>query len=146
MSDKTNKLVKRRAELLEELAQVTRKIEDAQTEVFRHIASQKVLVQRYFDGDSIIVSFGRYWWINRDGGYFPKRNVKANADLIQKIETLPTVSVIEWADVFGADVFHQPGCFKSGETYFANGSNIEGEDFTEIKMSEWALAKEAMPV
>lgn len=46
---------------------MTRKIEDAKTDVFRHIARQKVLVQRYFDGDSIIVSFGRYWWINRDG-------------------------------------------------------------------------------
>ena len=67
MSDKINELVKRRAELLEGLSQVTREIEDAQTEVFRHIASQKMLVQRYFGGDSIVVSFDRFWWVNRDG-------------------------------------------------------------------------------
>ena len=47
MSDKINELVKRRAELLEELSQVTREIEDAQTEVFRHIAGEKILVQRF---------------------------------------------------------------------------------------------------
>lgn len=67
MSDKINELVKRRAELLEELSQVTREIEDAQTEVFRHIASQKVLVRRYFDGDMVVVSFDRFWWVNQDG-------------------------------------------------------------------------------
>jgi len=62
-----NALVSRRAELLEELTQVTRQIEDAETEVFRHIASQKILVKRYFEGDSIVVSFGRHWWVNQDG-------------------------------------------------------------------------------
>lgn len=67
MSDKINELVNRRAELLEELSQVTREIEDAQTEVFRHIASQKILVQRYFNGDRIVVSFNRFWWVNQDG-------------------------------------------------------------------------------
>ena len=67
MSDKINELVKRRGELLEELNQVTREIEDAQTEVFRHIASQKMFVQRYFDGDRIVVSFDRFWWVNQDG-------------------------------------------------------------------------------
>mgnify|MGYP003441533868 FL=1 len=67
MSDKINELVKRRAELLEELSQVTREIEDAQTEVFRHIAGEKILVQRYFDGDRIVVSFGRHWWVDQDG-------------------------------------------------------------------------------
>jgi len=67
MSDKINGLVTRRAELLEELSQVTREIEDAQTEVFRHIASQKILVQRYFDGDMIVVSFDRFWWVNQNG-------------------------------------------------------------------------------
>lgn len=85
-------------------------------------------------------------WKKRDFGYFPKRKLKANAELIQKIESLPTVSIFEWSDIFGADVFFQPGCFKLNETYFANGSNINGEDFVEIKMSEWALAKEAMSV
>lgn len=64
---KLSDLVSRRNSLLEELNQVTRAIEDAQTDVFRHIASEKILVQRYFDGDTIIVSFGRYWWINKDG-------------------------------------------------------------------------------
>ena len=67
MQDKTNTLIKRRGELLEELNQVTREIEDAQTEVFKLLASEKILVQRYFDGDRIVVSFGRYWWINEDG-------------------------------------------------------------------------------
>ena len=67
MSDKINELVKRRAELLKELSQVTREIEDAQTEVFRHIASQKMLIQRYFDGDRIVVSFDRFWLVNQDG-------------------------------------------------------------------------------
>ena len=67
MSDKINNLVTRRGELMDELNQITREIEDAQTEVFRHIASQKILVQRYFEGDSVIVSFNRFWWINQDG-------------------------------------------------------------------------------
>lgn len=67
MSDKINDLVKRRAELLEELSQVTREIEDAQTEVFRHVASKKYIIQRYFTGDRIIISFGRHWWVNQDG-------------------------------------------------------------------------------
>ena len=67
MSDKINNLVTRRGELMEELSQITREIEDAQTEVFRHIAGQKILVQRYFEGDSVIVSFNRFWWINQNG-------------------------------------------------------------------------------
>lgn len=64
---KLSDLVSRRNSLLEELNQVTRAIEDEQTHVFKHIASEKVLVQRYFDGDRIVISFGRYWWINEDG-------------------------------------------------------------------------------
>lgn len=67
MTDKINDLVVRRDELLWELNLVTREIEDAQTEVFRHIASQKSLVKRYFDGDSVIVSFNRFWWVNKNG-------------------------------------------------------------------------------
>lgn len=53
--------------LLDELSQVTRAIEDAQTEVFAHIAREKTVVQRYFDGDVIVISFGRHWWVNEDG-------------------------------------------------------------------------------
>lgn len=62
-----DELVKRRGELLKELNLVDREIEDAQTEVFQHMASKKVIVQRYFQGDSIVVSFGRFWWANQDG-------------------------------------------------------------------------------
>ena len=67
MNDVIDFLITRRNEILAELEQVTREIEDAQTEAFRHIASEKNLVQRYFDGQSVVVSFGRYWWVSQDG-------------------------------------------------------------------------------
>ncbi len=67
MDKKIDELVKKRGELLKELNLVDREIEDAQTEVFRHIARKKMIVQRYFHGDSIVVSFGRFWWVNQDG-------------------------------------------------------------------------------
>ena len=67
MNKQIKDLVERRNAILKELNQVTREIEDAQTEVFKHIASEKELVRRYFDGDAIVVSFGRYWWINKSG-------------------------------------------------------------------------------
>lgn len=83
-------------------------------------------------------------WKKVGDGYYPKANIKANKPLLLKIAKLPIVSIIEWADIFKSDVFRQPGCFKSGDKYYANGVNISGEDFTEIKMSEWALAKESL--
>jgi hypothetical protein len=83
-------------------------------------------------------------WRKAGDGYYPKANIKANKPLLRKIEKLPIVSIIEWADIFKSDIFRQPGCFKSGDQYFANGYNIVGEDFVEIKMSEWAIAKEAI--
>lgn len=67
MDKKIDELVKRRGDLLRDLNLVTREIEDAQTEVFRHMASEKSIVKRYFQGDSVVVSFGRYWWVNQDG-------------------------------------------------------------------------------
>lgn len=60
-------LIKRRKEVLDELNQISREIEDAQTEIFKHVARQKIIVQRYFDGESIVVSFGRYWWVDANG-------------------------------------------------------------------------------
>ena len=55
MNKQIKDLVERRNAILKELNQVTREIEDAQTEVFKHIASEKELVRRYFDGDAIVV-------------------------------------------------------------------------------------------
>ena len=67
MSDIINVLITKRGKLLQDLSQVTREIEDAQTEIFKHIASERILVQRYFNGDIIVVSFDRFWWVNQDG-------------------------------------------------------------------------------
>lgn len=67
MKNKIENLVKHRNLILEELSAVTREIEDAQTDIYRHIASEKIIVQRYFDGESIVKSFDRYWWISQDG-------------------------------------------------------------------------------
>lgn len=91
MSKEINELVKRRAELLEELGQVTRTIEDAQTQVFKLVASETRLVHRYFDGDRIVISFGQHWWINQDG------------DLVGKVDD---------SDVFDLKTLVDSGLFK----------------------------------
>lgn len=85
-------------------------------------------------------------WKAKDGGWFPRANRKENKALLKKIEKLPTVGIIEYANIFNCDPFIQPGCFQSEGVFYANGRKIEGDDFEEIKMSEWALAKEALPV
>lgn len=87
MNKKINELIKRRGEILKELNELTREIEDAQTEIFRHIASEKIIIQRYFEGDVIVVSFGRYWWTNRNGdliGLVDESDIVELKELTQK--------------------------------------------------------------
>jgi len=57
----------KRRKLKIELETIDRQIEDAQTEYYRHLAGEKMLVKRYFSGERIIFSFGRHWWVSPDG-------------------------------------------------------------------------------
>lgn len=89
-------------------------------------------------------------WKAYKNGHMPKK-CKSNEDLLNRIERLPRVSVIEWSDIFDLGLEYQPGTFKDKETntyyvdaVFNHPVKITHEDFIEIKMSEWALAKEKL--
>ena len=67
MENNLDALIHRRAEIIKELYGINRSIEDAANEVYRLMASEKIIVQRYFDGDTIIISNSRHWWVNVNG-------------------------------------------------------------------------------
>lgn len=82
-------------------------------------------------------------WKKKASGYYPRRNVAANKEIIKKIEALPMVDICEWAHVFTSEICEQPGCFAWEGDYYVEGKNLlEDKGFIRIKMSEYALAHE----
>lgn len=66
MTTEIETLIARRKALTKELETVTRQIEDEISEVYKLVAREKVVMQRYMNGDVLVISFDRYWWV-RDG-------------------------------------------------------------------------------
>lgn len=84
------------------------------------------------------------YWKRKGSGWYPK-NLGKMKELVTRIETLPTVSVIDWADLFKSPLEYQPGCFRASTHFFINSKiALELPDAIGINMSEWALAKESI--
>lgn len=66
-TEKIDALIDRYRALEEEMQGVSRAIEAAKAEVFRHTYRKNYIVQRFMSGDAIVLSFDRYWWVSADG-------------------------------------------------------------------------------
>lgn len=60
-------LISRRKQLITALEAVDREIESAATSALRAEAENEDVLRRYMDGDYVIRSFGRHWWVNSNG-------------------------------------------------------------------------------
>lgn len=66
-NEKINNLIARRAALRHDLQTVEREIEDAQSEAYRIQAADSHIVQQFVDGYTVVVSFGRHFWVDPNG-------------------------------------------------------------------------------
>lgn len=60
-------LEQRRKELLRDLEVVNRQIEDASKEAFRMKIQAEAILRRFVNGDYIVKSFDRFWWVDANG-------------------------------------------------------------------------------
>ena len=79
-------------------------------------------------------------WKKRADGWFPKKQ----PDLQKRIDTLPYISVVQWANVFKTDVNNLPGIFLYDGVYWICSFLPLEEGFAdETTLLEWrsAMAK-----
>lgn len=62
-----NKLYSRRTAIMSEICQIDREIEDATTDIFKLNSGYSDLLWSYKEGNSIVKSFDRYWWVDANG-------------------------------------------------------------------------------
>lgn len=86
---------------------------------------------------------GSNWKKKDDGCFYPNKSLAAMRDLVRKIEALPWVSVIDWANTFKTDLSNQPGLFADDQFFWVESNlKLDLPDAVQVKLSEWALAKE----
>ena len=67
-TDKIESLIAKRDALIKEANFITRQIEDEISEIYKMQGRGGALIQRYQKkGDTLVVSFGRHWWVSADG-------------------------------------------------------------------------------
>ena len=60
-------IITRRNNLIKELEEIDREIEQSANAALRADAENEDVLRRYIDGEYIICSFGRHWWVNSNG-------------------------------------------------------------------------------
>jgi hypothetical protein len=60
-------ILTRRNELLRELEEIDREIEQSANAALRAEAENEDVLARYIAGDYVIMSFDRHWWVNQNG-------------------------------------------------------------------------------
>lgn len=60
-------LIEKRNRLRDDLETAEREILEAETSAYLLHGISKALIERFVFGESIIISFGRYWWVDANG-------------------------------------------------------------------------------
>lgn len=69
---KTTTLLQRRKELLQQLEAIKRQIEDVENELFGIGIQEKAIIQRFMNGDYVVLSFDRDWWVSKTGEFLER--------------------------------------------------------------------------